>query len=148
MRWRLTSPSTLSSAEHMKSLVLRVVLVVAGSAFGLHAAHAGTLSVDCTAEYGAKIEKLRIPPTTDVFAAQSVTIGDRFRFQAQYLIDRSKFKTFVYELRDHSPTLIHASEHKLSSQNCAHQSTGFGLNKVYSSDLEREMFFQCFAVCE
>ena len=76
------------------------------------------------------------------------SLGDRFRFQAQYLESRAKLKTYVYELRERTPALIHASENPLSPSNCAQRQEGFGLNKVYSADLEREMFFQCFAVCE
>ncbi len=106
------------------------------------------ITVSCHAEYGLTAVRLPVAATSDVFAMRSVNLGDRFMFKAQLLQERAKLKTFVYELRSHAPTLIHASEHLLSQQRCANLPVGLGLNKVYSSDLEREMFFQCFAQCE
>ena len=112
------------------------------------AADAAPLSVTCHADYGLTTEVLPIPASADVFAFRSVNLGDRFMFKAQLLRERAKLKTYVYELRSHSPTLIHASEHLLSPQRCPAAPLSLGLNKVYSSDLEREMFFQCVAHCE
>lgn len=111
-------------------------------------ATAANLSVNCHAEYGLTSEKLPVAATSDVYAFQSVNLGDRFMFKAQFLQERSKLKTYVYELRSHAPTLIHTSEHLLFPQRCDAPMNGLGLNKVYSSDLEREMFFQCFVTCE
>ncbi len=130
----------------MKRLVFALPVVYLSVAAATAAAAA--VSVTCQAEYGLTSETLRIPASSDVFAFQTVNLGDRFVFKAQYLQDRAKLKTYVYELRSHAPTLIHASEHLLSQHHCTPQPGGLGLNKVYSSDLEREMFFQCFARCE
>ena len=109
---------------------------------------AASVTIRCEADYGAITKTIALVPTNDVFAAESVGLGDRFQFRAQFLEDRAKLKTWVYELRTQGAALIHASEHTLSSEGCTHRPQDFGLNKVYSADLEREMFFQCFAVCE
>ena len=105
----------------------------------------------CEAGYGGRAEQLALPPTTDVYATQSVTLGNRFRFQAQHLPQRAKLKTWVYELRDRGPVLLHAAEYPLPANACstndAH-TTDFGLNKVYSSDFERELFFRCSVTCQ
>ena len=106
------------------------------------------VTVRCEAEYATITKNVSLAPVNDVFDAQSLILGGRFQFRAQYLQDRGKLKTWVYELRTDAAALIHASEHPLSSQICAQAPRDFGLNKVYSSDLQREMFFQCFAVCE
>lgn len=112
------------------------------------AAYATSIKVTCEAEYGGKTERIKILPSSDVFAFHSVDVGSRFRFLAQYLEPQSKLKTFVYELRERSPALIHAAEHQLTPNLCARPPHDFGFNKLYSSDLEREMFFRCTADCE
>jgi len=139
---------TLATPFAPASLMKNLVSALSFSLLLLAAAQASAISVSCEADYGGKTHQLTITPASDVFSFETVNVGDRFRFQVQYLEDRAKFKTFVYELKAQAPTLIHASEHKLSPQNCAQKSDGLGLNKVYSSDLEREMFFQCFARCD
>ncbi len=108
----------------------------------------------CEADYGGRMERLQPPPTTDVYERQSVTLGKRFRFSAQYLPERAKLKTWVHELRERGPALLHAAEYPLPANACAHSGTegsagrSFGLNKVYSSDYERELFFQCRPGCD
>lgn len=128
----------------MKSLLSALPVVC----LSLMPASASGLSVRCDAEYGMISEKLAIAASPDVFAFHSLNLGDRFVFKAQFLQERAKLKTYVYELRSQAPTLIHAGEHLLSAPRCDPPSGSLGLNKVYSSDLEREMFFQCFVVCE
>ena len=135
------------SAKHMKRVVF-VLLVMYRSLAPVSALAAETMIVTCDAEYGLTKETLHLPASSEVFTFQSVNLGDRFLFKAQLLQERAKLKTYVYELRSHSPTLIHAGEHILSQQACATVPGSLGLNKVYSSDLEREMFFQCFASCK
>ena len=133
-----------SSAKHMK----RFVAALSVCALCLDTTFAGTIRATCTADYGGITETLTLAPAPDVFSFESASLGDRFEFRAQYLEDRAKLKTFVYEFREAVPALIHANEQRLSPSNCQQRVEGFGLNKVYSSDLEREMFFQCFAVCD
>ena len=128
--------------------VMKVVLPIAFS-FGLLALPAGAaLKISCEADYGGKAYRIDAQPTDDVFAFQSVDAGTRFRFSVQWLQARSKLKTFVHELDERAPTLIHAAEYPLPSSACPSQAIDFGLNKVYSSDLGRELFFQCSASCE
>ena len=106
--------------------------------------------VSCEADYGGRSETLQLQPTADVYATQSVTLGKRFRFHAQYLPERAKLKTWVYELRERGPLLLHAAEYPLPPASCLAAGTGrtdFGLNKVYSSDFERELFFHCATLC-
>lgn len=111
-------------------------------------AYATSIRVTCEAEYGGRTERINVLPSSDVFLFHSVDVGTRFRFLAQHLEPQSKLKTFVYELRERSPTLIHAGEYQLTPNICASPPSDFGLNKLYSSDLEREMFFRCIADCE
>ncbi len=107
-------------------------------------------TISCEADYGGRAEKLTLQPTTDVYATQSVTLAQRFRFQAQYLSDRAKLKTWVYELRERGPVLLHAAEYPLTAEACQAGASGtdLGLNKVYSSDFERELFFRCVRLCD
>ena len=112
---------------------------------------AGALLVGLTPKGAAQLQRL-------ITLAVSVAVGvvgtilylkfDGSSAKAQFLQERAKLKTYVYELRSHVPTLIHASEHMLSAPRCEPPPGSLGLNKVYSSDLEREMFFQCFVMCE
>ena len=136
------------SPQHMQRLVLALFFMYWPLAPLTAVAVAEPMTVTCQAEYGLTTETLHLPASADVFVFQSVSLGERFLFKAQLLQERAKLKTYVYELRSHSPTLIHASEHILSPQGCATLPASLGLNKVYSSDLEREMFFQCFVSCE
>ena len=106
------------------------------------------LKISCETDYGGKAYRIDALPTDDVFAFQSVDAGTRFRFSVQWLARRAKLKTFVHELDERSPVLIHAAEYPLPSTACTSQAIDFGLNKVYSSDLGRELFFQCSATCE
>lgn len=117
-------------------------------------APSGMPSAVCEADYGGRAERLMLQPTTDAYATQSVMLGNRFRFQAQYLSARGKLKTWVYEMRERGPVPLHAAEYPLPADACHSGSAGnahmtdFGLNKVYSSDFERELFFRCTSTCE
>lgn len=112
------------------------------------AAYATSIQLTCEADYGGRTERIKVLPTPDVFAFHAVDLGSRFRFVAQYLEPQSKLKTFVYELREQSPVLIHAGEFQLPLNHCPLPHSDFGLNKIYSSDFGRELFFQCSADCE
>ncbi len=117
--------------------------------FGIgHAGLATSLEIACDAEYGGKAERVIVRPAEDAFAFQSITIENRFRFQAQWLTQRSKLKTFLYERRGRSFVLLHAAEYPLPTSACPNEAGDFGLNKVYASELEREVFYQCRMHCE
>lgn len=105
-------------------------------------------TVSCEADYGGKISRIDVTPSDDAFAFQTVDVDTRFRFSVQFLERRSKLKTFVHELEDRTPVLLHAAEYPLPADACASGAIDFGLNKVYSSYLGRELFFHCSAKCE
>lgn len=102
----------------------------------------------CEAEYGGRVARIDLSPAVDAWSFQSVTIENRFRFQAQWLPQRAKLKTFLYERRGRAFILLHAAEYPTPPSICPTPSIDFGLNKVYASELEREVFYQCQLRCE
>jgi len=128
---------------------MKLTLQLLTLVFGIgHAGLATSLEIACDAEYGGKAERIIVRPAADAFSFQSVTIENRFRFQAQWLPQRSKLKTFLYERRGRLFVLLHASEYPLPPSTCPKDGFDFGLNKVYASELEREVFYQCRMHCE
>lgn len=112
------------------------------------AAQAMPVNVTCEADYGGQLAGVQLLPTDDVFEFSIVSVGERFRFQAQWLAQRAKLKTLVYDISDRSTVLLHAAEYPLPVDACPARSGLLGRNKVYSSSLERELFFQCQLNCE
>ncbi len=144
-----TTSSSLLPARLTRTLAATLLSGVLATSKALAASPAPV----CDADYGGRMERLQLVPATDVFERQSVTLGKRFRFSAQYLPERAKLKTWVYELRERGPALLHAAEYPLPADACANSDAptavrSFGLNKVYSSDYERELFFQCRPGCD
>ncbi len=128
---------------------MKLTLKLLALLFGIgHAGLATAVDISCEAEYGGKTERIIVQAAADAFSFQSVTLEDRFRFQAQWLPQRSKLKTFLYERHGRSFVLLHASEYPLPPSACPKEGLDFGLNKVYASELEREVFFQCRMHCE
>jgi hypothetical protein len=128
---------------------MKLTLQLLTLVFGIsHAGLATSLNIACDAEYGGKAERIIVRPAADAFSFQSVTLEDRFRFQAQWLPQRSKLKTFLYERRGRSFVLLHASEYPLPPSACPKEGLDFGLDKVYASELEREVLYQCRMYCE
>ena len=128
---------------------MKLTLQLLTLVFGMgHAGLATSLEIACDAEYGGKAERIIVRPAADAFSFQSVTLEDRFRFQAQWLPQRNKLKTFLYERRGRSFVLLHASEYPLPPSACPKEGLDFGLNKVYASELEREVLYQCRIYCE
>jgi hypothetical protein len=128
---------------------MKLTLQLLTLVFGIsHAGLATSLDIACDAEYGGKAERIIVRPAADAFSFQSVTLEDRFRFQAQWLPQRNKLKTFLYERRGRSFVLLHASEYPLPPSACPKEGLDFGLNKVYASELEREVLYQCRMYCE
>jgi hypothetical protein len=105
-------------------------------------------TIACEAEYGGRAERIDLTPAADAWSFQTVTLEGRFRFQAQWLPQRAKLKTFLYERRGRAFALLHAAEYPLPTSACPMQDITFGLNKVYASELEREVFYQCWMRCE
>ena len=68
----------------MKRLVLALFFMYWPLA-PLMATAAAPMTATCHAEYGLSTETLHLPASADVFAFQSVSLGDRFLFKAQLL---------------------------------------------------------------
>ncbi len=102
----------------------------------------------CTAEYGGKTAHVNVRPTSDVFAMTTNDALSPFRISAQYLAERGKLKTYVYHDAKERYVLIHAAEYSLSQANCSQHSNNFGLHKIYSARMEKELFLQCVVECE
>jgi hypothetical protein len=89
-----------------------------------------------------------VRPTSDVYAMTTNDALSPFRFSAQYLAERGKLKTYVYHDAKDRYVLIHAAEYSLTQAHCGQHSNNFGLHKIYSARMEKELFLQCVAVCE
>jgi hypothetical protein len=125
------------------SLVLILTFV------GISASFSGSaMEIVCEAEYGGKTESITLNQTQDVFQYQAIDLRNRFRFQAQYLESQSKLKTYVYEFQSGNPVIIYAGESRITNTECTTNPKSLGLNKVYSSQLGREMYFQCLISCK
>ena len=122
--------------------------VALAAAMAVHAPLAWSTEAVCRAENGGDRIVLPVPASADPFAFHSAEFAERFRVSAQYLQSANKLKTFVYDFRADTAVLIHAAEYRLDDASCSTHKDGFGLNKVYSRNYEREIFVQCFAVCD
>ena len=125
-------------------------LLLQGFFFALSAAAvpAFAASAVCRAENGGERIALDVPASPDPFVFHTAEFDQRFRVSAQYLQPVNKLKTYVYDFRGDTAALIHAAEYRLDDAGCSAHVAGFGLNKIYSRNYEREMFLQCFAVCD
>jgi len=112
------------------------------------APHAIALSVICECEYAGKVETITTHPTSDVFEYKYINLRNRFRFQIQLLSESSKLKTYVYEFQNNLPVILYAGEQTISPEKCSDESKNLGENKVYSSNLGREMYFNCRLNCD
>jgi hypothetical protein len=85
----------------------------------------------------------------DPYEVTSIDLGGGFRFSSQFLSDSNKLKTFVYQQSKGRYVLIHAGEYRVAEGLCDQDEDmpGWGLNRVYSAQLERELTFQCKLVC-
>jgi hypothetical protein len=117
-------------------------------ALGATMASAVEIQARCTAEYGGKTAHVNVRPTRDVFSMTTSDALSPFRFSAQYLAESGKLKTYVYHDAKERYVLIHAAEYALTQANCSQHLNNFGLHKIYSARMEKELFLQCVAVCE
>jgi hypothetical protein len=130
----------------MKTKLICLVLVCCGLSATM--SWAVQIQARCTAEYGGKTAHVNVRPTIDVFAMTTNDALSPFRISAQYLVERGKLKTYVYHDAKERYVLIHAAEYSLSQANCSQHSNNFGLHKIYSARMEKELFLQCVAECE
>jgi hypothetical protein len=131
-------------SNRIRALLLQgLFFALAAAAAPAHATHAL-----CRAENGGERIALDVPASPDPFVFHTAEFGQRFRVSAQYLQPAGKLKTFVYDFRGDTAALIHAGEYRLGDADCSAHAAGFGLNKIYSRNYEREIFLQCFAVCD
>lgn len=101
----------------------------------------------CIAEFGGKTATLTAEPVADVYRFVTDDALAPFRVSVQYLSQRGKLKMYAYHDAKERFVLIHAAEYALSDANCTQFAQGFGLNRIYSARMEKELLFQCFAVC-
>lgn len=101
----------------------------------------------CEIEHESQIISLTPIASVDPYEKNKVDLSGNFRFYAQHLPSRNKLKTFVYHYSKERHVLIHAAEYRVEETDCKRYEHGFGLNKVYSADLERELLFQCRSIC-
>lgn len=99
----------------------------------------------CDIEYADSTTTLKIESVYDPYQFTSVEPGGNFRFSVQYLAEAKKLKTFVYHNSKDRYVLIHAAEYTRPDSRCSQN--GFGLNKVYSTAIERQLTYQCRQVC-
>ncbi len=111
-------------------------------------APAEAAAVVCQAENGGERIELRVPASADPFEFHTAEFAQRFRVSAQYLEPAQRLKTYVYDFRGQTAVLVHTAQYRLGAADCHRHAEGFGLNKVYSRHYEREIFLQCFAVCD
>ena len=130
----------------MKTMLFYVLFIAAS--LSMSVARSGEVHVRCSAEYGGTTAHIDVRPTDDVYAMTTTDVLSPFRFSAQYLAEYGKLKTYVYHDAKSRYVLIHAAEYTLTQAHCSQHQSGFGLNKIYSARMEKELFMQCFAVCE
>lgn len=101
----------------------------------------------CEIEYASEAVSLKPAVSFDPYEIAKVDLPGNFRFSAQHLLGRNKLKTYVYHYAKDRYVLIHAAEYLMKEADCKQYEQGFGLNKVYSAHVERELLFQCRSVC-
>lgn len=102
--------------------------------------------VICKIDYAGATSQLQIEPSDDPYRFASIEPGGNFRFSAQLLAGAKKLKTYVYHDSKDRLVLVHAAEYPLGNGVC--QPSPTGLNRVYSSGLERELTFRCRQACQ
>ena len=110
-------------------------------------ATAYAIDVICEVENAGSVTSLKPEASLDPYKFTKVDLPENFRFSTQYLLGAQKLKTYVYHNSKNRYVLIHAAEYRVEEDSCTQHEQGFGLNKVYSAKVERELSFQCRLVC-
>ncbi len=101
----------------------------------------------CEVEYASAVTSLKPVASFDPYETTKIDLPGDFRFSAHYLLGANKLKTFVYHYAKDRYVLLHAAEYRVDKTACGQYEQGFGLNKVYSFEMERELLFQCRSLC-
>lgn len=101
----------------------------------------------CEIKYASSVTSIKPVASHDPYEIIKIDLPGNFRFSAQHLLGADKLKTFVYHHAKERYVLIHAAEYRVDKNNCSKYEKGFGLNRVYSAELERELLFQCKSLC-
>lgn len=125
------------------SLICKILFILIACLSG----NASAIEVHCTAEFGGKTATLTAQPVDDPYLFVTDDALAPFRVSVQYLSLRGKLKMYAYHDAKNRYVLIHAGEYQFNEANCNQFVQGFGLNKIYSTIMEKELSFQCFAVC-
>lgn len=131
---------TLIKVNFMSKIILVVLISLLPTI--VHA-----INLICELEYASEITSVIPIASFDPYEKSRADLGGNFRFYAQYLRGSNKLKTFVYHDAKARYVLIHAAEYRVEETDCKRYEHGFGLNKIYSADLERELLFQCRSIC-
>ncbi|NOT68690.1 MAG: hypothetical protein HOP04_10300 [Methylophilaceae bacterium] len=103
--------------------------------------------VICDIEYAGSVTSIKPEANNDPYQFTNIDLQGGFRFSAQLLPELNKLKTYVYHQSKNRYVLIQAAEYGIEQKACLESEHRFGLNKVYSAQLERELLFQCRLSC-
>lgn len=131
-------------ADHQSDWTPLIIRVFA-SVLLLSSLPAFASEIECEIGYAGTLTRFKTAAGNDPYQFSSVEPGGNFRFSAQYLTDAKKLKTYVYHDSKDRLVLIHAAEYSVDETHCT--PTRFGLNRVYSPGLERELTFSCELRC-
>lgn len=103
--------------------------------------------VICDIEYAGSVTSIKPQANNDPYQFTTIDLQGGFRFSAQLLPALNKLKTYVYHQSKIKYVLIQAAEYAVEQKACLGSEHRFGLNKVYSAQLERELLYQCRLSC-
>ena len=101
----------------------------------------------CEAHVAGESKQLAVSARSDPYQFDSLDLPSNFRLTAQYLPRAGTFKTWVYHDSKKRYVLIHTSDYALGAEACASGQRDFGVHKVYSASLEKELRYQCRLLC-
>ncbi|MCX7221107.1 MAG: hypothetical protein NTY70_19910 [Burkholderiales bacterium] len=108
---------------------------------------ASAVELRCEIKVSGTVNTLEVAKSADPYVYKTLDLDGGYRFSMQYLANENKFKTYVYHESKERYVLIHLSENIIQENVCASHAQGFGLHRIYSPKLERELIFQCTPVC-
>lgn len=124
----------------MMNIIVAVLLCVFSTAVY-------AIDLICEVEYASAVTSLKPVASFDPYETAKIDLPGNFRFSAYYLLGANKLKTFVYHYAKDRYVLLHAAEYRVDKTACGQYEQGFGLNKIYSASVERELLYQCRSIC-